>query len=210
MTTPITIATQQSLSKKTIGFSTPNAYPSSPYARRKYVPPAQKRKTERQIGGSEPGDSPGGVSVTNAVESYAEYLITQWLFTETVVLTEMYHAFEVSAEDRRTLLARIPPKHPEVIAHHITHAMVKAGTPLPPHPRHVEVTGYVDAPGLQALTVSVDGQTHAPDGRQYHITHSIDRSMGVKPFHSNKVLKEHPVTRLSTPIPIRVEPKEFQ
>jgi hypothetical protein len=198
-------------SKKGFGFSVTSPPDFLHTTRDRKIPSQPKRKvrTEYQIGTSEPGNSPGAVSVPNAIESVADQLVTQWLLYEEIDLTEMYHAFELHPDDRMKLLQAVPPTNPDIIAHHITHRMVKKGMPLPAQPSEVLITGRVEGDGVQALLATVDGQTHAPDGRRYHITHSIDKSRGKKPFHSNQAILDNPEIPLHTPVSVRVQPKEF-
>jgi hypothetical protein len=111
---------------------------------------------------------------------------------ECLLLDEGYHAYVLSPESRAALLKKHPPKYPEVIAHHVTHAFgVKKESRVPEHPKSVEVIGHVDdGKGVQAAVVKVDGREFRPDGKRYHVTISIDRSKGRKPVHSNDVISD--------------------
>lgn len=57
--------------------------------------------------------------------------------------------------------------------------------------RQVEVTGlhYVPEEGVCVAVARVSGNLHREDGNIYHITIAYDHSNGVKPSHSNIVLK---------------------
>ena len=102
-----------------------------------------------------------------------------------------YHAFVLSDESRKKLLDAHPPTHPEVVTHHITHKFPAKHTDnLPEHPKSVKVIGHAKEDGLEAFAVEVDGKTHRPDGSHYHITHSLDRSKGKKPVHSNQLINK--------------------
>lgn len=105
-------------------------------------------------------------------------------------LFEMYTAHVLDSKSRRELAKRFPPKYPELLGHHTT---VKFGVPKDapkPRPAKVEVVGYADdGEGLEALVVAVDGKVNRPDGSLYHITWSLDRSLGRKPVHSNKLVQ---------------------
>lgn len=105
-------------------------------------------------------------------------------------LFEMYTAYVLDAKSRRELSKHFPPKYPEFVGHHAT---VKFGVPKDapkPRPADVEVVGYADdGEGLEALVVAVNGSTQRPDGSVYHITWSLDRSMGRKPVHSNALVQ---------------------
>ena len=81
------IYAQRILTRKQGGFAveTPPDLQHSVRDRRPQPPRKRLAPTERQIGGSEPGDSPDSVSVPNAIEA-AEVLITQWLLYESLDL----------------------------------------------------------------------------------------------------------------------------
>lgn len=119
------------------------------------------------------------------------------------LLTEGYTAYEVPKKIRQALAQRFPPKYPEFIGHHITNifGVRNDGTIPVGRTATVEVNGYVDEPGLEALVVSVNGKSHRPDGKQYHITWSLDRSAGKKPVHSNNLIQRGSVQQ--------VEPLKF-
>ena len=105
-------------------------------------------------------------------------------------LFEMYTAHVVDSKSRRELAKAFPPKYPEFIGHHVT---MKFGVPKDtpkPHPAEIKVIGYADdGEGLEALVVSVNGKVQRPDGSLYHITWSLDRSLGRKPEHSKKLVQ---------------------
>lgn len=125
-------------------------------------------------------------------------------------LLEGYTAFELSPESRNTILKHIPAKYKDVISHHITHSFPAKDLSDIKQPKDVSVVGHVDdGEGVQALVVSIDGSTKRPDGGTYHITHSIDRSKGRKPVHSNSVISKIGYTKLDKPIKILVTPKHF-
>lgn len=110
--------------------------------------------------------------------------------------------------DRTALLARFPPRWPDVIAHHVTLAALVTD-PLPPAPQ-AEVVGWVDdGIGLQALVVALDGTTDRPDGSTYHITWSLDRAAGRTAKQSNDVLAERGWQSIASAIPIRLIPAEL-
>lgn len=110
-----------------------------------------------------------------------------------------YAAFVLDNNARRALLDRIPPKYPDVLAHHITE---KFGIPKPKEPVrsyavHATVVGYADDDeGVQAAIVEVNGSVTRKDGSTYHITLSIDRAAGKKPADSNRVIKEKGWTKV--------------
>jgi hypothetical protein len=121
----------------------------------------------------------------------------------------MYTGYLLSEESRALLLAKFPPKYKDVIAHHITEKFgVKANTKAPEQPSEVWVVGYMDdGEGVEGLLVEVDGTVERPSGGKYHITWSIDRSKGKKPYHTNDIT--HLAKPVAPSIKIEVEPKVF-
>ncbi len=104
-----------------------------------------------------------------------------------------YAAYEIEGDSREMLLKAFPPRHGDVIAHHITHKYDATEADMPPMPAMVRVTGHHDNGAIQVLVVEVDGRRHqAARGdetpRWYHITLSLDRAQGVEPKNSNDLL----------------------
>lgn len=118
----------------------------------------------------------------------------------------MYLAYVLSDNSRELLSNRFPPKYTDFIGHHITTKFgVPKETPLPPADVNIRVVGYINDPnGLEALVVSIDGETKNPNGSKYHITWSIDRSK-FTPKDSNDLLTSKTFT-LTMPINISVTP----
>ena len=101
-----------------------------------------------------------------------------------------YSALVLTQKSRNHLKSIFPPKYPDFIGHHIT---LKFGLDkkelAAPLPDRVSVVGYVDdGEGLEALLVALNGDIDRPDGSRYHITWSLDRSLGRKPVHSNNII----------------------
>lgn len=120
-------------------------------------------------------------------------------------MTERAIGWLLDEGDRARLLARFPPRCPDVIAHHVTLAS-KTCNPLPTETT-AEVVGHVDdGEGLQALVVAIGGSSDRPDGGTYHITWSLDRARGRAPKQSNDVLRTRGWERIGEPIPIRITP----
>lgn len=110
-----------------------------------------------------------------------------------------YSAFVLDSHARRALLDKIPPKYPDVIAHHVTEkfGIPKPTTPVHAHAQHVTIIGIADdGAGVQAAVVEINGSSTRKDGSQYHVTISIDRSAGRKPVDSNRVIKEKGWTKV--------------
>jgi hypothetical protein len=101
-----------------------------------------------------------------------------------------YTAFVIDDRDRERLLRRYPPKFPDVYAHHVTFQMGCHSKMLDNNPIIV-ITGYIQTDYLELMLVTVDGRHNRPDGSKYHITWSLDRSKGVKPMDSNKVIQQY-------------------
>ena len=121
-------------------------------------------------------------------------------------LLEEYSAYVLDEHSRSILKEKFPPKYPEFIGHHITYKFgVSKGSEPPSDPSSVNVIGYSDEDGLEALVVSIDGSNERPDGSVYHITWSLDRNKGKKPVHSNDLVKNG-YDKIE-PIKISVKPK---
>jgi hypothetical protein len=121
------------------------------------------------------------------------------------ILMDAYTAYLLDAESRVLLTQQFPPKYPKFIGHHVT---VQFGVPtnaIPPIPATLQVVGYVDdGKGLEALVVSVNGNTRREDGGTYHITWSLDPRK-YSPKHSNDIIKTHPINEVQ-PIVIKTVP----
>jgi len=95
-----------------------------------------------------------------------------------------YSGWHLTDNSRNELLKLVRPTRPRVYAHHVTYEL--GDNPTPPQAGDIRVVGTVDRLGVQALVVTVDGATHAPDGRLYHCTWSLD--VDKSPKDSNTVL----------------------
>jgi hypothetical protein len=108
-----------------------------------------------------------------------------------------YLAFELAPSSRGDLLSKFPPKYARTICHHITVKLnltedklntiiAELGTkPL------FKVFGYSDDGSLECFSVAVDTSTskdliYRPDGKFYHITHSLEHHR--RPVDSNTLL----------------------
>lgn len=101
-----------------------------------------------------------------------------------------YIGFNLDDASRNTVIAHFQPKFPKIIAHHITHQFgVPVDSPLPPHPKNVQIVGYAADHGIEALICQVDGTTKRPDGGVYHVTLSLNPDTH-KPVDSNKVIAQ--------------------
>lgn len=121
-----------------------------------------------------------------------------------------YLAFTLSEESRVKLLEQFQPQFPDVICHHIT---LEFGVSMPevlPLVDSVYVTGIVQGDGIEALSVTVNEVSVSKKGRIYHITHSIDRSMGIRPVDSKALIITGVVCSTDYPIPITGEVKFYR
>lgn len=116
-----------------------------------------------------------------------------------------YSAYVISPESRALIIKRHPALFPEQIAHHITYRF--PDQERPPPVGEVRVVGYAKdiSLGLECLVVSIDGTSERPSGGIYHITLSLDRSLGAKPVLSNRIL-ESGWERLESTYRVEVEP----
>ena len=116
----------------------------------------------------------------------------------------MYTCYLLTGESRDLLLAKFPPKYLKVICHHITQKFgVPKDTPPPPQPTSVRVIGYIDdGEGMEVLLAEVDGKTQSPEGKVYHITHSLDSMLGYKPVDANSLIKNAENIEKVSPIKI--------
>lgn len=85
--------------------------------------------------------------------------------------------YELDKESKSMLMAKFPPKYPEVRYDHITIQMGGLGAKVPEPAQKVEVVGIAnDGNGIEAFIVRVNGAPMRQDGRAWHITASFDSS----------------------------------
>jgi hypothetical protein len=91
-------------------------------------------------------------------------------------MTKGYTAFKLSEASRQQILSAFPPQFPETVCDHITiNFGVDEDAPLPEGEPHIEIIGHaINKDGIEALVVSVNGETLRDDGKAYHITLSLD------------------------------------
>lgn len=112
-----------------------------------------------------------------------------------------YCGWRLSEDSRETLLRFFPPIFPDVIAHHVT---LETDNRHIPDNAEIEIVGYVRNDTIEAMVVSVNGETTRPDGSVYHITWSIDRDRGATPAQAGELAKQgweyrHPCCVETTP-----------
>jgi hypothetical protein len=118
-----------------------------------------------------------------------------------------YVGWLVDPEDRATLLARFPPRYPQVVAHHVTLKLGDQAAQLPTETAGEIVGEADDGAGVQALVVRIGGTSDRPDGSTYHITWSL--APGRQARESNEVIAGHGWRPLPEPAPVRLHPKGF-
>lgn len=119
--------------------------------------------------------------------------------------TYVYTGWLVDPAEREALLARIPPRYPTVVAHHVTLKFGDA-TATPPGETMGEIVGEADdGLGVQALVVAIDGAPARPDGGTFHITWSL--AEGREARESNDVIAARGWTPIEPPVPVRLAPK---
>jgi excinuclease UvrABC nuclease subunit len=117
-----------------------------------------------------------------------------------------YAAYVLTDAGRSLLLEKFPPKFPDTIAHHVTFEFGVPEGAEAPHEAKVTVVGYAADESLEAVVVSVGGESIRSDGGTYHVTLSLDRSKGRRPSDSNQVIEAKGWTKIDPPFEIRVTP----
>lgn len=114
----------------------------------------------------------------------------------------MYSALKISEESRDFLLEYFPPKFPDVICHHVTvqFPIKPDSVRTPMNVNEVKVVGHIVGDGVECFVIEVDGTIKRPDGKIFHVTHSIDRESGKKPHMSNELLASLPEKELTAGI----------
>ena len=107
-------------------------------------------------------------------------------------------------QERDDLLERFPPRFENAVAHHVTLATDAEGRPLPPPARGAIVGRTDDDQGVEAMVVTIDGDSARPDGSIFHITWS--RGDGRRARESNDVLKDRGWQELDQPVAITLTP----
>lgn len=114
-----------------------------------------------------------------------------------------YWAFVLDEESRNQLLMAVPAKFQDIITHHVTLAFGVPENAYISDGQGVVITPvweYFDD-SLQAVVVRVEGYgLKRPDGKDFHITLSLDKSKGRKPVHSNELIAKYDRTTYSIPI----------
>ena len=107
-------------------------------------------------------------------------------------------------QERAELLKQYPPRFANVVAHHVTLATNAEHRDLPPEVRAAIVGLADDDEGVEAMVVTIDGDTDRPDGSTFHITWSLGE--GRRARESNDVLKERGWSEFDHPVAITLTP----
>ena len=107
-------------------------------------------------------------------------------------------------QERAGLLEQYPPRYAKAVAHHVTLATDAADREPPPAVRAAIVGRTDDDSGVEAMVVTIDGETARPDGSIFHITWSLNE--GRRARESNDVLKECGWSKFDQPIDITLTP----
>ncbi len=106
--------------------------------------------------------------------------------------------------ERIKLLEQYPPRYEKVVAHHVTLATEAQDRDLPGPVRAAIVGRTDDGLGVQAMVVTIDGDTARPDGSTFHITWSLGAARRAR--ESNDVLEERGWEELDHPVAITLTP----
>lgn len=106
--------------------------------------------------------------------------------------------------ERAVLLDRFPPSYARVVAHHVTLASDAEQRDLPGLVTAAIVGRADDGQGVEAMVVTIDGNTARADGSTFHITWSLGD--GRRARDSNDVLKQRGWSELDSPVPITLTP----
>ena len=110
-------------------------------------------------------------------------------------------------DERAELLKQYPPRFAKVVAHHVTLATDAEDRDLPAPVKAAIVGRTDDGHGLEAMVVTIDGDSARPDGSMFHITWSLGE--GRRARESNDVLRERGWQKLGQAIPITLTPARF-
>lgn len=116
--------------------------------------------------------------------------------------------WSLDRSQRGEMLRHIPPRYANVVADHVTLAVrVSEDTPLPDAVSAIAVGHVDDGRGVEALVVSIEGETARPGGSTYHITWSLGPKR--KARESNDVLSAQAWQPLPEPIPLALIPARW-
>ncbi|RSU79012.1 hypothetical protein BRX37_03845 [Sphingomonas sp. S-NIH.Pt3_0716] len=114
----------------------------------------------------------------------------------------------IPEDDLQILKTTYPPRHAPLEVPHCTLALgCSRGTRLPP-PRKGVIFGKIDnLDGVEALLLTIDGETIRPDGAILHITWSL--APGRKPRDSHEAIRTTAPLLSKVPIEVDLIPSWF-
>ena len=116
--------------------------------------------------------------------------------------------WKLDRAQRDQLLERFPPRYPDAVADHVTLQTNAEGQQLP-DPVEGAIIGHADdGDGVEAMVVTIDGETARPDGSVFHITWSLDKAKGRRARESNDLLKNRDWQEVES-IPLKLAPARF-
>ncbi len=113
--------------------------------------------------------------------------------------------WKLNSRDLLKLKTDVPPKYlPVVVPHCTLHLGNRFRLELPPLAAGRVYAKVDDGDGVEALLLTVNNQTHRPDGNFYHITWSLSENR--KPRESNSVIEHFPHAKLTCVVEVQLIP----
>ena len=114
-----------------------------------------------------------------------------------------YNGYKLTDFGQSVLLSKVPPMFRKVFAHHVTHEY-NITEALPTISSTVTVFAVAYNDRVQTAIVEVHGSSVRPDNGTYHITISLDPTVGAKPVDSNALItNKHSWRMLSEPFTVQ-------
>ena len=120
----------------------------------------------------------------------------------------MYSGWELTPNSVTQIKNLYKPTHPDFIGHHITYMFGKDCV-LPPE-CDIYLIGLCVTDNVECFVAQVNDTLVRPDSKIYHLTWSIDRSLGATPAKSNDALIQFGFKELKNRIQIYGTPKIFK
>jgi hypothetical protein len=117
--------------------------------------------------------------------------------------------WKLDRSERAQLLRRFPPRYRDVIADHVTLETEAEKEPLPDAVEAAIVSHADDGDSLECMVVTINDSTDRPDGSNFHITWSLDKSKGRHARESNDLLRDKSWKQLDHPVSLDLEPARF-
>ncbi|ABP64191.1 hypothetical protein Saro_3949 (plasmid) [Novosphingobium aromaticivorans DSM 12444] len=114
----------------------------------------------------------------------------------------------ISDDDLQTLKKKYPPTYAFLAVPHCTLELGSSRQSRLPPPRKGVVFGKIDnLDGVEALLLSIDGETVRPDGAVLHITWSL--GPGRRPRDSHEAIRTTAPLLSESPIEVHLIPSRF-